>query len=67
MAADKHPLLFVQMKEGPVDKIVVGRSAARVLVSLLALAAITIAGFSGGAEAKEIASALLMLLKRAFS
>ena len=35
MAADNDPLLSVQMKEGPVDKIVVGSSAARVLVSLL--------------------------------
>ncbi len=67
MAADNHPLLFVQMKEGPIDKIVVGRSGARVLVSLLVLAAIASTDFSGGAEAKEIVSVLLALLKRAFA
>ena len=63
MAADNHPLLLIQMKEGAVDKVVIGRSAAKALVLLAALAALAMLGTAGNLEPNEWVRLLSAVLR----
>jgi hypothetical protein len=63
MPPDNQPLLFVQMKTGPVDKVVIGRSAARVLVMLGALVTLAMLSGASGPELREFARVLSALLR----
>jgi len=57
MPGDHHPLFFLQMKKGPVDKIVIGRSGAKVLLAIIAVAGVAMIGARGG----EVEVNLMML------
>jgi hypothetical protein len=63
MAADNHPLLFIQMKSGPVDRVVIGRSGATVLVVLGALALMGLLTAMGALDPTDLARIVSALLR----
>jgi hypothetical protein len=64
VAADNHPLLLVQMKKGPVDRVVIGRSATKVLMLLASLVGLGIlSGTTSGFAPNDLVRILAALLK----
>jgi hypothetical protein len=63
MAADPHPLFEVRLKDGRVERVHVGRSAGKLLVSLAVVALIAFLVAIGALSVDELLSLLPALPK----